>query len=183
MLKLHANERMIGTYRKIWIAFAKTVVVAVFLAAAPFLLIPLPSLLPAAIPIRVLSGELLGLAAILWWWAVWTGSFLAFANYYLDVFIVTNERVIHIEQLGLFRRRIAELRLERVQDVTIEQLGVLPTLFHFGTVRVQTAGEAGAFVFSSIPRPIQVKEMIMAAQRNAMRLPASSLSPAEPPLA
>ena len=167
MIALHQNEKLLGAYRKTWIAFLGTVVSALALTLLPFALPLLINSLPA-LPDAHIPGGLLALVAVLWWWIVWTGLFLAFTNYYLDVFIVTNERVVHIEQLGLFRRRIAELRMERVQDVMIEQLGFLATMLHFGNVRVQTAGETGSFSFRAIPHPMRVKELIMSTQRQAV---------------
>lgn len=74
-----------------------------------------------------------------------------FVDYYLDVWIVTNERLINIEQKGLFSRTIAELRYYSVQDVTSEIKGILPTLFHYGDVAVQTAGTQPRFRMKQVP--------------------------------
>jgi uncharacterized membrane protein YdbT with pleckstrin-like domain len=165
MIALHPNERILGSYRKAWIVFLTTVLLAFFLFLAPLILFFLSRFISFLPPLPLSIASVI---VTLWWWIVWTGSFIAFTNYYLDVFVVTNERIMHIEQLGLFRRRIAELRLERIQDVTIEQFGFLATMLHFGTIRVQTAAETEEFVFSSIPEPMRVKELIMAAQREAV---------------
>ncbi len=84
-----------------------------------------------------------------------------FVDYYLDVDIVTNERVVDIEQNGFFHRTISELYLEQVEDVTAEVKGVLPTLFNFGNIYIQTAGERENFVFKSVPRPYETAKMII----------------------
>ena len=114
------------------------------------------------------SFEFLLLITVLWWWGVWTSTFIAFSNYYLDVLIVTDERVLHIDQHGPFSRTVSDLRLSRIQDVSIEQHGLLPTLIHFGDIHIQTAGEAPNFRFTSVPRPASVKETIMQAHRAAL---------------
>ena len=36
------------------------------------------------------------------------------------MWIITNDRILDIEQHGLFARTVSELRLHRVQDVTAE---------------------------------------------------------------
>ncbi|MBI4281839.1 PH domain-containing protein [Candidatus Uhrbacteria bacterium] len=72
-------------------------------------------------------------------------------NYYLDVWIISNERLVNIEQKGLFSRSVAELRFYRVQDVKSEVNGFLPTLFNYGTITVETAGAQENFVMQQIP--------------------------------
>lgn len=167
MLALHENERVIATYRKTWVVFFFAGITAIVLVVGPMILF---SLLPflSLTRLETLSREGMLFLLSLWWWGVWIGSFFTFVSYYLDVFLVTNERIMHIEQHGAFSRTIAELRLERVQDVTIEQHGVLATLLHFGNVRVQTAGESAEFTFRAIPYPVRVKETVMASHREAV---------------
>ena len=72
---------------------------------------------------------------------VWVLFFIKWTDYYLDVFILTDRRVIYITQKGLFSRRIATSRLDRVQDVSAEVTGMMPTFLNYGDVHVQTAGE------------------------------------------
>ncbi|MBU0647921.1 PH domain-containing protein [Patescibacteria group bacterium] len=61
-------------------------------------------------------------------------------DYYFDITIVTNERIIDIHQEGLFNRVVSELYLLSVQDVAGKQHGFLQNWFHFGDVVIQTAG-------------------------------------------
>jgi len=97
---------------------------------------------------------------------VWLFFFAAFVDYYLDVWIVTDRRILNIEQKGLFNRTISEQKLHRIQDVTSELKGILPTLFNYGEVHIQTAGEQARFVFKEVndPRQIAKKIMMMAEQ-------------------
>lgn len=91
----------------------------------------------------------------------WFYGFMLWIDYYFDVWIVTNQRIVNIEQKGLFVRDIAELQISRVQDVTSEIRGLIPTLLDFGDVYVQTAGEQRRFVFRQIPNPNQVRDAII----------------------
>lgn len=89
------------------------------------------------------------------------GFFLVgWIDYYLDVVIITNRRLIDINQDRLFARNIAEANLVDVEDVNAEVKGILNTLFHFGTVHVQTAGTLLNFEFKFIPNPYKVAKMI-----------------------
>lgn len=93
--------------------------------------------------------------------SVWLFFFTAFVNYYLDMWIVTNDRIIDIRQHGLFARTIAELDLFRVQDATSECKGLFATSFDYGNVYIQTAGEQQRFIFHNIPNPHFVREEII----------------------
>jgi len=92
---------------------------------------------------------------------LWLFFLFHFLDYYLDVWIITNERVIDIEQRGFFSRVISELKYPAVQDVTTEIHGIIPTLLKYGTVFVQTAGEKERFVFESVPEPDAIRDLLM----------------------
>lgn len=85
----------------------------------------------------------------------------AWVNYYLDLWIITNERIIAMEQRGLFNRSVSELRLNRIQDVSSEVKGFLPTLFKYGRIHIQTAAEQDMFEFKDIPNPEIVARQIL----------------------
>jgi uncharacterized membrane protein YdbT with pleckstrin-like domain len=98
----------------------------------------------------------------MWFLIIWMSLATIWTNYYLDAWIVTDKRIIYIEQVALFNRKVATLRMERVQDVTVEAYGVLETLLRFGTLRIQTAGATGEFtVIKGIPHPEKVRNRIL----------------------
>lgn len=84
-----------------------------------------------------------------------------FVNYYLDVYIVTNKRIVDIKQNGFFRREIAELHLHQVQDVEAKVEGFFQTLIHFGDIYIQTAGERENFIFEDVPHPYTLAKEIV----------------------
>lgn len=81
--------------------------------------------------------------------------------YYLNVQIVTTERVVDITQKGLMHHTISELSLNRIQDVTAEVHGFLETFLDYGNVYLQTAGEQERFVFNNVARPTEVSKLIL----------------------
>lgn len=101
------------------------------------------------------------LGASLYYLYIWLFFFHHWIDYYLDLWIVTNERIFNIEQHGLFSRIVSELSIENLQDVTSEIKGKLNTLFDVGEVHIQSAGEEKRFVFEEIPHPQQVASEIM----------------------
>ena len=105
----------------------------------------------------------------------WVALFVIIANYYLDCWIVTSERTIHTELKSLFNRVVATVQHERIQDITVEVRGVLPTFFRYGDLHIQTAGGFRQFVFRDIPEPHQTKEIIFKAQKEILRDKRSTL--------
>lgn len=84
-----------------------------------------------------------------------------FIDYYLDVYIITDRRIVDIKQNGFFKRTISTLNLRQVQDVNAKVNGMFPTLFHYGNVLIQTAGERDNFEFLSIPHPYDISKLIL----------------------
>ncbi|MCX6806609.1 MAG: PH domain-containing protein [Candidatus Berkelbacteria bacterium] len=84
-----------------------------------------------------------------------------FIDYYLDIGIATDQRIVDIEQKGLFNRTISAQDLSRVQDVRAKKQGVFQTFFDFGDILIQTAGEAPNFIFLSVPKPNDAAQQIL----------------------
>jgi uncharacterized membrane protein YdbT with pleckstrin-like domain len=93
---------------------------------------------------------------------LWIYGFIIWIDYYFDIWVITTERIINIEQKGLFVRRVSELKFAKVQDVTAEVEGFLPTILNYGDVKVQTAGEEeNLFLFRQVPDPYRIKTLII----------------------
>jgi uncharacterized membrane protein YdbT with pleckstrin-like domain len=88
-------------------------------------------------------------------------SFLIWVDFYLDTWIITDKRIINIEQKGLFSRVNSELALDKIQDVTTDVTGLFPTLLNYGDVFVQTAAEKERFIFRKVPNPNKIKDLLM----------------------
>ncbi len=110
------------------------------------------------------NNDLLPLAFFLvslWCLFLWTILFYSLTMYTLDVWIVTDRRIIDSTQHGFFNRTISELHLTRLQDISVHMDGPIQTFFRFGDLQVQTAGTEEKFKFMQIPRPEDVKNQIM----------------------
>ncbi len=99
---------------------------------------------------------------------LWLAAFITWINFYLDVWIITDSRVINIEQVALFSRHISELKHNKIQDVTSEVKGIFPTLFNYGDVYIQTAGSKARFIFWQISKPNYTRNIIVQLQKRAI---------------
>lgn len=154
------NEEVVLFLRRHWFAILIIVVSFIVLTGIPILLgwfffDTIESWLAHQV-----IGPIFVVLSSIYFLSIWLVAFIEFTDYYLDTWIITNERIINIEQEGLFHRTASELDLAAVQDATAEIHGFLQTIFSFGNVFVQTAGEKGRFHFKNIDNPEHVKEVI-----------------------
>ena len=101
------------------------------------------------------------------WMVFWIGYMVyAYINWYRDRFIITSERIIDIDQRGLFSRKVSEVELDKIQNITHVVEGVFATMFNFGTVIVQSAG-ANDLTLDQIADPAGVQEDITSLVKTA----------------
>jgi uncharacterized membrane protein YdbT with pleckstrin-like domain len=77
---------------------------------------------------------------------------------------VTSKNVIQVLQGGVFTRKISQISLANVEDVTSVQKGILAQIFGFGTVKIETAGEQVNFEFNYAPQPARIAKIILNAK-------------------
>jgi uncharacterized membrane protein YdbT with pleckstrin-like domain len=91
--------------------------------------------------------------------------FIATYVYRQSKLIVTDQNLIQILQNGLFSRKVSRLSVSNVEDVSADQHGILQTLFIYGTLTVETAGEMKNFVFPYCPNPNKYADQILDARQ------------------
>lgn len=154
------NEKIIKIVRKDFFILFKKILFFIILIILPWIVGNLmlsiyPNLLNGFIfyPIMLMSISAYCLF-------IWLFFFFSFIDYYLDAWIITNERIIDIRQDGFFARNISEQRLYRVQDVTSEVRGFFPTILKYGNIYIQTAGSKERFFFEEVPNPENIRNLI-----------------------
>ena len=163
----HENEQVLHVIHRHWFnIFAHFLMIFIFsfLLICSLLAVPLlfPEMLTAA------NTRFFLFVQNTFFIFIWIFGFLLWIDYYFDVWIITNERIVNIEQKGLFVRHISELNFSRIQDVTATVEGILPTMLNFGDVSVQTAGEENHFIFRQVPDPYLIKDTVMKFSQGAL---------------
>lgn len=160
-LKLDDDEHVLFMVRKHWFILAVEIVSVIGIALIPIFFYGfMRGFAKTDTQVDTYFGFFIALYS-LWLIFSWMALFSIWTNYYLDVWTLTNKRLIAVDQHGLFSRTTASFRLERLQDVIISIHGLLPTLFKFGTVEIQTAGEERNFKVFGLPNPEAIKAAIL----------------------
>jgi hypothetical protein len=164
---LSPDETISITVRKHWFAFLRELVPLVFLSVLPFFLFVGWEALVAggAIGARDMSLSLPPQAALFcfmaWALIMWMRLFVIWSDHYLDMWIVTDKRVIDVEQVGFFRHKNVSCELHNIQNITIETKGFYSTVLDFGTIDVETAGETANITIRDIPKPEHLRQIIV----------------------
>ena len=167
MIDIQPGEKVVLEVRRHWyVLIIETLFLSLFFIS-PF--ITLCIALFGGIPISPEAFALWIFVSSGWFLLGWVLFFVIWTNYYLDVWIVTDRKIIDVEQHRLFSRDISEFGLDRIQNITIEVSGILPTMLHFGNIHVETAGESRKFIIKYVPHPDKVKDVIFKQHEEFMK--------------
>lgn len=128
-----------------------------------FILLILPSI------VYLLRGNLIGflppfraivLGLMFYYILIAIYAFINFITWYYNAALITDKRVVDIDFHQLVFKNIAETKLSLVQDVSYNQIGVLPNILGYGYVLIQTAGTLDNFEFYGLPQPARVVEIV-----------------------
>ncbi|HWO07077.1 MAG TPA: ATP-binding protein [Candidatus Paceibacterota bacterium] len=160
-IDIHENEKVLLKLRKHWIILVRDIVATVILGILPFILfgiigltVPIPFDLSALIPFGALLSAL-------WLLAIWLTLAVLWTNYYLDLWAVTDQRIISVDQINLFNRKVTTLDLEKIQEISVRTENIFETFLHFGTVTIETASPENDVRMEGIPHPEQIRTRIL----------------------
>lgn len=174
MIKLIENEHVLRVAHKHWFMLFTESFFLLLLLAIPFAILFAYETydLSRFIIVSDAYQDLFIAFTAAWLLLVWIIFFVIWTDYYLDVIVLTDKRLIDIEQRGLFSRSVATLELDKIQDISVEVSGLMPTFLDFGVLTVQTAAMHKEFVVKGIARPYDIKDKIMREHaRYAQKLP------------
>jgi hypothetical protein len=161
MIQRKPGENIIFYLRRHWVIFLGDLLMVAALGLIPVVGYVLLKLLWPELLAGPVARPILVLLASAYYLNLWLFFLSSFVDYYLDAWVVTDDRIINVEQRGLFSRTVSELDLAKIQDVTSEVRGFLSFIFNYGSVFVQTAAETERFHFEQIPNPHAVRKQLL----------------------
>lgn len=154
------NEKIMLVVREHWFLLALKFIAVFLLMAAPIIIRVLITILGVEIGSELITNlSIVGLQ--LYYLGLLIALFVIWVIYYLNVHIVSDQRIVDIDQVGLLFREVSELNIETIEDVTSQNTGIFGNILDYGTVYIQTAGAAQRFEFTNIPNPGKVASLIL----------------------
>jgi len=147
------DETIFVVLRSHWFTNVNWILLALLMIFAPSIIRMFSINLP--IPIS------LSLILFIFWYLV-TFAFILekFISWYFDIFIISNLRVIDIDVKNILDRTFKEAQIDRIQDISYKVAGVSQTLFNYGTVIIETAGENPDISFDLVSNPAKVLKVL-----------------------
>lgn len=82
--------------------------------------------------------------------------------------VLTDKTITQTLQLTLFNRKVSQLAVSSIEDVTASKAGIFPTLLDYGRLLVETAGEQENFHFDYCPKPDHYAKLILETRQQFM---------------
>lgn len=147
------QEEILLLLRRHFLTNTKWIIVAIIMLLAPLLLTFVPLIEP--LPYRF------QLMTLVIWYLITTGFIIeSFLSWYFNVYIITDERVIDIDFLNLLYKNIGAAKLENIEEINTKTVGAIRSVFNYGTVFIQTAGESPQIEFEAVPQPQKVAKLL-----------------------
>jgi hypothetical protein len=92
---------------------------------------------------------------------VFAGWFYRWIGWYYTVYIVTDRRILAVQQKGLFFRKVDEWQLDGIQNLNYEIPGFQAVLFGYGDIVARTY--IGDLIMKTIHNPAEIHEQLVEA--------------------
>lgn len=154
------DETIYVVLRSHWFVNVSWILIALSMLILPLFIQFIPLQLPISLGFS--------LTLLLFWYLV---SFVfileKFIAWYFDIFIITNYRVIDVDIRNIIDRSFKEAQIKKIQNLKYKISGVSQTLFNYGTIVVETAGENPDIIFEKIANPAKVLKVLQNLLQNA----------------
>ncbi len=167
MIDIAKDETIVAVVRRHWFTLLIQGIELAILLALPFILSAAlrssfftNNISEIIIALPVVDPKIIYFFVSLWLLMIWFRLFSIWTMYYLDKWVITSKRIISVDQVTFFSRKISNFRIDRIQDITTKVSGIIATFIDFGDITIQTAGEAGSFTMKNVSAPAKLKESI-----------------------
>jgi hypothetical protein len=154
MFELQENEHIIRIIHRNWIIFVIKNVFTIFFSFMCLFItfIPLAFGGNAYKTLSFFSG-IIGLVALIKLFVDWT-------KYHLDLWVVTNHRIIDVVQTSLFNRKTSNARLDDLKDITVVVDGFWATYLNFGSLDIKILGNPDGMRIEDVTDPENEKHFL-----------------------
>lgn len=159
------NERVLLVVHHHWWNLLKEVIGVALLFVAPLIVIPVASTFFVGVNAAE-AGAAFGFAGALWALFCWHQLFVRWTDFYFDIWVITNWRIIDMNLERLFHINIGSmLDLDHIQEITSTTNGIIENLLGIGTIFIQTAAtKHSEFEFTEVASPQHIERVIRQAQ-------------------
>jgi uncharacterized membrane protein YdbT with pleckstrin-like domain len=161
-IRLLPEEKVVLKLRKHWVILARDSIGTILLAFFPLILFAIIQIMAPQFLFFANYLAFMSFATTLWLLLIFLALAVIWTDYYLDLWIVTDKRIISVDQVSLFNRKVTTLSHERIQEITVKEENFVQAFFKYGTLDIETASPTdGDATMEGIPRPEDVRKAIL----------------------
>jgi len=111
---------------------------------------------------------------MLFWFELWVNIFnliyingfivfiyIEWINHELDMYVITNSRIIWIEQVWFLNREVSQCWLDDVQEVNSKTKWFFANIFNYWSLTIQTAWNASNFHMEFVPDSLWLSRKVL----------------------
>lgn len=141
---LKSGERVEKVIRRHWIVF---VLVGLYAMIGVFTTIVLFAVLGFQVWVMLLLT--------VFWMFFALFLYVEWLNHELDMMVITNNRVVVVEQKSFLDRDVGECTLDKIQEAGIRATWLFANILDYGVLTLKTAGSTSNFDMRFCPQPME----------------------------
>jgi len=153
------DEQILYVFRKAPITNLGWILFSIFILLAPAIFnsffVYTTNNFPGVIPPRTIF-----IINAFWYVFVFGYMFERFLNWFFNINIITNKRIVDMDFDHLLHRNITDAPLRNIEDITYTISGFVGTVFDVGVVKIQTAAEQRELEFAQVSDPGKIQDII-----------------------
>ena len=87
--------------------------------------------------------------------------YVKWINHELDMYVITNSRIIWIEQIWFLNREVSQCALNDVQEVNSMTKGFLANMLNYWDLMIQTAWTLSNFRMEYVPKSLSISRKVL----------------------
>lgn len=144
--------------RRHWITNVNWIIRNIFYCFVPLIIFLVIDFLN--LDVTFFSWRLYVLAAVAYYSLIVTNVVRDFFDWYFDVYIVTNERLLEYQFKPFANYSIEEIFIENIEGVKQKTPGFIASVFNYGNVTVQTEAKDKEIRINYVSNPAKIRDII-----------------------
>lgn len=97
---------------------------------------------------------------VIWYALVFAYLLTKYYFWYFNLGVITNRKIVDVDANNLLNTQTTATTVDKVEEVDKKTLGIIASIFNYGDIFVQTAGEKPNVEFLKVPKPAEVVKII-----------------------
>ncbi len=97
------------------------------------------------------------------------GAAMAVYVYKHNYLVLTDQKLVVVHSYSVVRRKVSQLSIGDIQDISVDQNTILSRVFRYGTLLIETSGEQANLHMSLISNPFEASKAIVESHENNMK--------------